>query len=110
MEERARFQIAYAAEHGPVTVRGLYYQAEVAGVPGIEAAGCQYPHQFQLTGAGLRSANTAGSAFTCTPTRARWRGARTTGARPPARSSCSRRGAGASAAARRVDLSRPPTS
>ena len=27
MEERARFQIAYAAEHGPVTVRGRYYQA-----------------------------------------------------------------------------------
>ena len=35
MAERARFLIDYAAEHGPVTVRGLYYQAEVAGVPGI---------------------------------------------------------------------------
>ena len=36
MEERAEFLIDYAAEHGPVTVRGLYYQAEVAGVPGID--------------------------------------------------------------------------
>ncbi len=36
MEERARFLIAYAREHQPVTVRGLYYQAEVAGVPGID--------------------------------------------------------------------------
>jgi hypothetical protein len=36
MEERAQFLLAYAAEHGPVTVRGLYYQAEVAGIPGID--------------------------------------------------------------------------
>lgn len=36
MEERAQFLIAYAREHAPVTVRGLYYQAEVAGVPGID--------------------------------------------------------------------------
>jgi hypothetical protein len=36
MEERAEFLIAYAAEHGPVTVRQLYYQAEVRGVPGID--------------------------------------------------------------------------
>ena len=35
MEERAEFLIDYASAHGPVTVRGLYYQAEVAGVPGI---------------------------------------------------------------------------
>ena len=35
MEERAEFLIDYADEHGPVTVRGLYYQAEVANVPGI---------------------------------------------------------------------------
>jgi hypothetical protein len=35
MEERAEFLIDYANEHGPVTVRGLYYQAEVAGLPGI---------------------------------------------------------------------------
>jgi hypothetical protein len=35
MEERAEFLIGYAGEHGPVTVRGLYYQAEVHGVPGI---------------------------------------------------------------------------
>jgi hypothetical protein len=32
---RKEFLIAYAREHAPVTVRGLYYQAEVAGVPGI---------------------------------------------------------------------------
>jgi hypothetical protein len=36
MEERARFLIDYAAEQGPVTVRQLYYQAEVRGVPGID--------------------------------------------------------------------------
>ena len=35
MEERAAFLIGYACEHGPVTVRGLYYQAEVASLPGI---------------------------------------------------------------------------
>jgi hypothetical protein len=35
MEERATFLIDYASRLGPVTVRGLYYQAEVRGVPGI---------------------------------------------------------------------------
>jgi hypothetical protein len=35
MEERAEFLIDYAAEHGPVTVRGLYYQAEIRSIPGI---------------------------------------------------------------------------
>jgi hypothetical protein len=35
MEQRAKFLIDYAEAHGPVTVRGLYYQAEVAHVPGI---------------------------------------------------------------------------
>jgi hypothetical protein len=35
MEERAEFLIDYAQEHGPITVRGLYYQAEVRNVPGI---------------------------------------------------------------------------
>ncbi|MDT8329248.1 MAG: hypothetical protein RQ750_18085 [Roseovarius sp.] len=35
MAARATFLIDYAERHGPVTVRGLYYQAEVAGVPGI---------------------------------------------------------------------------
>jgi hypothetical protein len=35
MTERADFLISYAREHGPVTVRQLYYQAEVAGLPGI---------------------------------------------------------------------------
>jgi len=34
MEERAEFLIAYAEEHGPV-MRGLYYQAESANLPGI---------------------------------------------------------------------------
>jgi hypothetical protein len=36
MEERAEFLIDYAGEHGPVTVRQLYYRAEVEGVPGID--------------------------------------------------------------------------
>lgn len=36
MEERAEFLINYASAHGPVTVRGLYYQAEVACLPGID--------------------------------------------------------------------------
>ena len=35
MEARAEFLIDYASEHGPVTVRGLYYQAEVRGIAGI---------------------------------------------------------------------------
>ena len=36
MEERAGFLIDYADEHGPVTVRQLYYQAVVHELPGIE--------------------------------------------------------------------------
>jgi hypothetical protein len=36
METRAEFLVDYASEHGPITVRGLYYQAEVAGIPGID--------------------------------------------------------------------------
>jgi hypothetical protein len=36
MEERALFLIDYAQGHGPVTVRQLYYRAEVARVPGID--------------------------------------------------------------------------
>lgn len=36
MGERAAFLIDYAEQHGPVTVRGLYYQAEVTSVPGID--------------------------------------------------------------------------
>ncbi len=36
LEERAAFLIDYAEKHGPVTVRQLYYQAEVHGVPGID--------------------------------------------------------------------------
>ena len=35
MEARAAFLLAYAARHAPVTVRQLYYVAEVHGVPGI---------------------------------------------------------------------------
>jgi hypothetical protein len=42
MEERAEFLIAYAQAHGPVTVRGLYYQAEVAGLPGIDKTEAGY--------------------------------------------------------------------
>ncbi len=36
MDGRAQFLVDYAREHAPVTVRGLYYQAEVARVPGID--------------------------------------------------------------------------
>lgn len=36
MEERAAFLCDYASEHGPVSVRGLYYQAEVNGIAGID--------------------------------------------------------------------------
>lgn len=42
MEERAEFFIDYAREHGPVTVRGLYYQAEVHRVPGIDKTDSGY--------------------------------------------------------------------
>ncbi len=36
MEIRARFLIAYASKHSPVTVRQLFYAATVAGLPGIQ--------------------------------------------------------------------------
>jgi hypothetical protein len=36
MEERARFLIGYAARHHPVTVRQLYYRAEVESLLGID--------------------------------------------------------------------------
>jgi hypothetical protein len=36
MEQRAAFLIDYAEQHGPITVRGLYYQAEVANISGID--------------------------------------------------------------------------
>ncbi|MGH9551571.1 MAG: hypothetical protein ACRD3W_19450 [Terriglobales bacterium] len=42
MEVRAEFLIAYAEAHGPVTVRQLYYQAEVAGLPGIDKSDAAY--------------------------------------------------------------------
>jgi hypothetical protein len=42
MEERAEFLISYAAKHGPVTVRGLYYQAEIAAIPGIDKSNAAY--------------------------------------------------------------------
>jgi hypothetical protein len=42
MEERAEFLVAYAEQHGPITVRGLYYQAEVASVPGIDKTESSY--------------------------------------------------------------------
>jgi hypothetical protein len=42
MEVRAEFLIDYAAKHGPVTVRGLYYQAEVHGLPGIDKTDKSY--------------------------------------------------------------------
>jgi hypothetical protein len=36
MEDCAAFLIDYAERHGPVTVRQLYYRAEVEGLPGID--------------------------------------------------------------------------
>src|SRR5262245_45104087 len=36
MEVRAKFLADYSSEHGPVTVRGLFYQAVVAEIPGID--------------------------------------------------------------------------
>jgi hypothetical protein len=42
MAERARFLIDYAEQHGPVTVRGLYYRAEVVGLPGIDKTDGSY--------------------------------------------------------------------
>ena len=42
MEARATFLLAYAAEHGPVTVRQLYYVAEVHRLPGISKADGDY--------------------------------------------------------------------
>jgi hypothetical protein len=49
MEERAEFLIAYAMEHGPVTVRQLYYQAEVHELPGIDKTDNGYNRiQYQV--------------------------------------------------------------
>ena len=42
MEVRAQFLIDYAEEHGPVTVRGLFYAATVSGVLGIEKTDAGY--------------------------------------------------------------------
>ena len=42
MEARAAFLLAYAAKHAPVTVRQLYYVAEVHGVAGISKAAGDY--------------------------------------------------------------------
>ena len=42
MEARATFLLAYAEEHAPVTVRQLYYVAEVHGVPGITKSDGDY--------------------------------------------------------------------
>jgi hypothetical protein len=36
MADREAFFISYAHAHGPITVRGLYYQAEVHGIAGID--------------------------------------------------------------------------
>jgi hypothetical protein len=36
MAEHAEFLIGYAEEHNPVTVRGVYCQAEVHVLPGID--------------------------------------------------------------------------
>jgi hypothetical protein len=42
MKERAAFLLNYATAHGPVSVRGLYYQAEVNAVPGIDKTDAGY--------------------------------------------------------------------
>jgi hypothetical protein len=42
MEDCARFLIDYAARHGPVTVRQLYYRAEVEGLPGLDKTDSSY--------------------------------------------------------------------
>jgi hypothetical protein len=42
MAERASFLINYAEAHGPITVRGLYYQAEVHRIPGIGKSDLDY--------------------------------------------------------------------
>ncbi|NKX43594.1 hypothetical protein [Roseicyclus persicicus] len=42
MEERAAFLIDYARAHGPVTVRGLFYAATTARMPGIEKSELGY--------------------------------------------------------------------
>jgi hypothetical protein len=42
MEVRAEFLVNYAERHGPITVRGLYYQAEVAKVVGIDKTEAGY--------------------------------------------------------------------
>ena len=41
MEERGECLSAYAREHHPGTVRGLYYQAEVAGVFRLCRTSCE---------------------------------------------------------------------
>jgi len=41
-EEPARFLIKYSDQHGPVTVRGLYYRAEVARLPLIHKTETSY--------------------------------------------------------------------
>lgn len=42
MQLRAQFLLAYADEHGPVTVRQLYYQAEVMKLTGIDKTESSY--------------------------------------------------------------------
>jgi len=42
MEERAEFLIDYARDHGPVTVRQLFYAATVARIPGIDKTEAGY--------------------------------------------------------------------
>jgi hypothetical protein len=42
MGQRAAFLIAYAAAHGPATVRQLHYRAEVEAVPGIDKTESSY--------------------------------------------------------------------
>ena len=66
MAEREAFYIDYAMKHGPMTVRGVYYQAEVAGVPGITKDEKDYDkvqtHVLKLRRAGKLPYNTIADA------------------------------------------------
>jgi hypothetical protein len=68
MEERAEFLIDYAEEHGPVTVRGLYYQAEVRGLPGIDKEENSYA-KIQRQVLNLRRAGQLGYEYIADATR-----------------------------------------
>jgi hypothetical protein len=69
MQQRAEFLIAYANEHGPITVRGLYYQAEVAGLPGIDKTESSYNKIQQQV---LKLRRTGKMPYQCIADATRW--------------------------------------